>query len=118
MSWPPILYYIPWLSECSKTSGLDEVEKSWRVCSTGYKRKFKLVIEILGFVADNPHLHLRGTQSSLYIIPATKIFWDKKWFTDNFSNIVIITRSFSGYLALVLNQTTSCTSPADVTDFL
>ena len=54
-----------------------------------------------------------------YILPASEAFFrDNKWFTDPFFTFFIHTRSFSGYLALVLNRISSGTSPAAVTDFL
>ena len=58
-------------------------------------------------------------QSSLYILPVGKAFLGiKNYSLIPFSDIVIQTRSFSGYLVLVLNRTSSVTFPADVTDFL
>ena len=54
-----------------------------------------------------------------YTLPVSKAFLSiKNGSLIPSSDIVIHTRSFSGYLALVLKRTSSSTSPADVTDFL
>ena len=56
-----------------------------------------------------------------YILPASEAFFrDNKWFTDPFSRHCYSHKELLRvlYLALVLNRTSSGTSPADVTDFL
>ena len=138
MSWPPILHLYLGLQNSPKPLDWAMLRRVKGVWSTGYKRNFKLVKEILsliGKVATSKvgsekiipicMVLLKEEYKALFytVLPIhtscqRSFFRDKKWFTDAFFRYCYPHKDrFSGYLNLVLNWT-SCSISSRCCRFL